>query len=173
MPRATERGHIYFIGAAELDAMKVGFAVDPMQRLSTLQTGNPHRLHMATVVPVERAAEATFHQIMRPHRLHGEWYPADSLLATLEGKLIEEWGDRVQENNDGSHAAWIRDGDEWTNPLGIYLTAVDMRALLAREIEAYFAMTDDDWDGDPPAPITNHWLAKPQRRIRRLRPGYV
>lgn len=169
MPTKNLCGHLYFLRSMTLDAVKVGFAVNPAQRLSTLQTGNPNKLYISMIVPIETAAERVFHEVMLPHRVSGEWYPDDTFMSCLESNLIEDWGDKVQEANDGSHAAWLRDGDEWENPLDVLLTAAEMRKLLARHIAHYFAMTDDDWDGDPPEPITNHWLAKPKPKVRKLR----
>lgn len=172
MPK-TAQGYLYFIRSRTLDNVKVGFAVDPMRRLGGLQTGNPHKLELGTIVPVDAAAERIFHEVMRPHRTAGEWYPDDTLMACIDGQLIEFWGDKVQDTNDGSHVAWIRDGDEYTNPLGVFLTGPELRAALDQIITGYFAMSDDDWDDDPPEPITNHWLPKPRRKVRKLRSGYV
>lgn len=166
MPR-YDFGHLYFIRSMTLEAMKIGFAVDPEQRLSGIQTGNPHRLYISTVVPIQREAERALHDFLKPHRTHGEWYPDDTFMVCVESHLIEAWGDKVQDTNDGSHAAWGTDGDEWENPLGVHLNAADMRRELKKFVKGYFAMTDDDWDEDPPPPITNHWGPKPRPRNRR------
>jgi len=161
MPDPRERGFLYVARSLDLESIKVGFAVSPHSRLPSLQTGTPHELYIAEIVPIERGAEAVFHEIMRPHRIRGEWYPDDALMG-LVTDLIETWGDKVQATNDGSMEAWATDGDTVVNPLGVYLTAGELRTAVMSSIEGYFAMTIDDWEGDPPPPVHNHWAPNPR-----------
>lgn len=173
MRDARKHGYLYVIRSSPLPAIKVGFATSPSQRLASLQTGNPNKLFVHMIVPVEQDAERVFHEVMRPHRLQGEWYPDDALMLTITENLIEHWGDKVQETNDGSHSAWIRDGDEWENPLAVHLNAKEMRSFLDEDIAGYFAMSEEDWDGLVPAPIVNHWAPVSAVKARKLRPGYT
>jgi hypothetical protein len=166
MPNRNSHGYLYFIASREQNAVKVGFADNINQRFANLQSGNPAKLSIYGVIPVEGPAETVFHSIMKPHRIVREWYPDDALLTTLAGELIEEWGDKVQEI-DGSLPFWAINGDEYKNPARVFLPAADMRRHVTKIIADFFAMTPDDWeseDGSSVPNITNHWAVNPPKR---------
>lgn len=55
---------------------KIGVAVDPMKRLSELQTGNPHRLALRFFYETHRAREIeqAAHTRLANLRMVGEWF---------------------------------------------------------------------------------------------------
>jgi hypothetical protein len=70
-------GHVYMIETEE-GPVKIGVAINSLERLKRLQTGAASRLRLAYVEPVlnghageiERAA----HQLLADRRAHGEWF---------------------------------------------------------------------------------------------------
>lgn len=61
--------------------MKIGYSNDPEKRLEKLQTGNPHSLRLAAVIPCQseeegRKLERTLHWLAerKYRRLAGEWF---------------------------------------------------------------------------------------------------
>ncbi len=80
---------VYFIQAATLGLIKIGFATDVRGRLSTLQTSSPDRLTLIGAIYDKDALaiEAELHSRFRGDRAHGEWFrPSDALVA-----FIAEW----------------------------------------------------------------------------------
>lgn len=69
-------GAIYLIGASEHGPLKIGSSNTPEKRLSSLQIGNPVRLHVLRVWQHLRAGriETASHKLLRPLRLQGEWF---------------------------------------------------------------------------------------------------
>lgn len=63
---------IYFIRAD--NAVKIGIARDPKDRLATLQTAQPGRLHLMAVMPGGRRKEQALHRKFRHRAVDGEWF---------------------------------------------------------------------------------------------------
>lgn len=81
----TLRG-LRYLYIVECDGrFKIGVAADPAQRLATLQVASPFRLYLRAVFPCPgREAprlESGAHQLLRPHRLLGEWFACSFELA--------------------------------------------------------------------------------------------
>ncbi len=73
---------IYFIKDTVSQAIKIGYSSKkPEQRLSDLQTGNPHKLILIGIIPGTPDDELSFHGKFAQHRLEGEWF---------KGAIIEE-----------------------------------------------------------------------------------
>jgi len=55
---------------------KIGIAQDPEKRMRELQTGNPQRLELATIIESDQPArvENTLHRIYQECKHRGEWY---------------------------------------------------------------------------------------------------
>lgn len=71
--------YVYAIGPEHGEAIKVGIAADPRQRLKQLQTGNPQRLSiLRRWGPMDRAEaqriEADMHFLLGDFRESGEWF---------------------------------------------------------------------------------------------------
>lgn len=61
--------------------IKIGIAERPLQRLTSLQTGNPHKLRVVAMFKGERF-ENLLHDRYKQRRLHGEWFE-ESVLADV------------------------------------------------------------------------------------------
>jgi hypothetical protein len=70
---------VYVIQEAGSGHIKVGYAQNPVIRLSELQTGNPHKLSIVYTEEFKdeeftRQAEKLIHNYLQPTRLSGEWF---------------------------------------------------------------------------------------------------
>jgi len=67
---------IYFIQAGEDGPVKIGRAVNPVERLSVLQTGNwsDFRLRAALTVDDDTEVETSLHKMLSRYRIRGEWF---------------------------------------------------------------------------------------------------
>lgn len=70
----SRRRYIYVIGADQSDLVKVGVAVDPAGRLSTLQCGSPVRLRLLATLPGSGVQERELHRQFARYRKAGEWF---------------------------------------------------------------------------------------------------
>lgn len=72
----AEKGRVYLIRAAETGHYKIGYTSgDPIQRLTKLQTGNPHRLTIVGDFPCAgKFTEKLLHDFFAKSRLSGEWF---------------------------------------------------------------------------------------------------
>ena len=86
-PRGGRSG-LYAVRAEGADAVKIGIASDPTQRLVALQTGSPQvlRLVFFAELPFDLAAraEAAAHEAFRPFQTRSEWF------AVPEGVALEQ-----------------------------------------------------------------------------------
>jgi hypothetical protein len=74
---------IYFIRAAN-GAIKIGYSVNPVARLATMQTGSPVHLELVAVVTGTQRDEKALHAQFAEHRISGEWFePAPALIAMV------------------------------------------------------------------------------------------
>lgn len=69
-------GYIYVIGAAGMQAVKIGYAANVEARLSGLQTGSPFPLTVLwqQMVSDAKSAEDALHKRFRDKRIRGEWF---------------------------------------------------------------------------------------------------
>lgn len=70
---------VYFIQEGEDGPIKIGWAINPFQRLKQLQTGNADSLRLVYYEDLcdRRAAQLTetaLHREFRGHRVRGEWF---------------------------------------------------------------------------------------------------
>ena len=67
------------------DKVKIGISVDPIGRAAARQTASPVRLSILWRItcPDARHLEAALHARYAAHRLHGEWFEAQPVLADL------------------------------------------------------------------------------------------
>jgi hypothetical protein len=71
------QAHTYLVKADGSHLVKIGIALDPMQRLKTLQTGQPMDLYLMWSVPGDY--EYDLHLRFAAHRYRGEWFDLRSL----------------------------------------------------------------------------------------------
>ena len=85
-------GYIYAIGAVGTSYVKIGRTTGPvLQRLQTLQTGQPFPLQVLASVPVETDAhriEKQVHTFLEAERRRGEWFDVPMDMATLEALIL-------------------------------------------------------------------------------------
>jgi len=63
---------VYFIRSTRF--VKIGVAINPNQRLSDIQVGNPHPSRIVGLVPGGREQERRFHKEFKHFRRAGEWF---------------------------------------------------------------------------------------------------
>lgn len=74
----------YFIGNVD-HGIKIGISVQPLERLSILQTGSPVPLRILACTAGGLAVEREYHARFKEHRKHGEWFaPHAEILAEIE-----------------------------------------------------------------------------------------
>jgi len=86
-----ERQCVYFIQSGDDGGpIKIGRAVNPLERLLGLQVGNPHRLQViACTKPMRFAAalELCLHMQFNTYRLRGEWFHYSDLLHSVADEV--------------------------------------------------------------------------------------
>jgi len=76
---------VYFIQAGGDDGpVKIGWSLNPMKRLRSLQTGSGQVLRLLAVMPGDRKKERAMHRAFSSRRIHGEWFnPGFALWGTI------------------------------------------------------------------------------------------
>lgn len=70
-------GYIYFMGSATFpDRIKIGFAMNPVERRLALEVGSPIDLMLLAFIPATRESELYFHKVFKKYRIKGEWFSA-------------------------------------------------------------------------------------------------
>lgn len=100
-PRRT---HVYVIRSSSSKLVKIGYAVNPDQRVRELQTGSPGKLTVAWSIPGHERLEREFHRRFAEYRKNGEWFDLTSLGDAVT--VVREEADRIRkEVTDKGHAA--------------------------------------------------------------------
>lgn len=74
-------GYIYFIQSEDGGPIKIGFSEDPKTRLVALQTHNPAKLQILSVIEGSSDDETRLHKKFADHKVQGEWFrPHRSIL---------------------------------------------------------------------------------------------
>ena len=68
----TQQGYIYFLTDGE--AIKIGFAKDPVSRLSELQVSHHFELVILATIASPKYREKILHQRFQKHHIRGEWF---------------------------------------------------------------------------------------------------
>jgi hypothetical protein len=71
-------GYVYFLRAG--DAIKIGFSIEPNQRKSGLQVGNPVELETLATVSVNKITEREAKDKFNHLKIRGEWFRAEPEL---------------------------------------------------------------------------------------------
>ncbi len=120
-PRPPQ-GFVYVICPYDLQdgTAKIGWAVDPDKRLSTLQTGSFHELQLFEVIPGSQRLERAIHSKLADERIRGEWFKGDLTIATIADiASTAEW----LSGHLGPNVAWPNDID-LVQRLGLSVEAV-------------------------------------------------
>lgn len=79
------KGYIYFI--TDGDAIKIGFAKNPAQRLIDLQISHYFELHLLASFAADFSMERRLHSQFKAIHIRGEWFHADKTITDH----IAEW----------------------------------------------------------------------------------
>lgn len=88
---------VYVVQEDGDEAIKVGTARDPLERLKTLQTGNRRELRLLYVLPGTHDTEAYFHRRLWLCRVRGEWFEGEAVppfldyIADLARKMVDQY----------------------------------------------------------------------------------
>lgn len=83
-PQSTPpASYVYFIQHGEYGPVKIGVAVDPLQRRRELQTGNPEQLHIRAMVPGAHDLEGQLHRRFAEWHIQGEWFGGGDWSAAI------------------------------------------------------------------------------------------
>jgi hypothetical protein len=86
-------GFVYFIRAGRTNAVKIGFATKPEERLRDLQCASPHPLHLLGYMPGDRSIEWDWHQRFEADRIRGEWFNLSfRLRSAINGLSVADCG---------------------------------------------------------------------------------
>lgn len=65
---------IYVIQAGDQGPIKIGFAINPKNRISQLQTANPKKLRILKIINGGSDTEREIHKRLSAYRMNGEWF---------------------------------------------------------------------------------------------------
>jgi hypothetical protein len=68
------KSRIYLIVCETTGRVKIGWTINTVARLRTLQAASPTRLRLVGDVPGNRQREQELHRMLDAFRLHGEWF---------------------------------------------------------------------------------------------------
>lgn len=80
-------GIIYFLHAAEVNRIKIGFTTGLSERVKRIETMSPCKVEVLTWVHSDFHTECILHGIFAKHRHHGEWFHAAESLLKFIAKL--------------------------------------------------------------------------------------
>lgn len=75
---------VYLIRAGESGPVKIGWALDPKERLVTLQCAHHERLSLIKLWEVGRKAEKWLHDRFKHLRIRNEWFVFDPSMLSIE-----------------------------------------------------------------------------------------
>lgn len=78
-------GFVYAIESG--DAVKIGFAKDPVRRLSELNVGAPGTHRLVGFARGSKRHEAEIHEICQAHRIRGEWFRKEGYVLLFLDRL--------------------------------------------------------------------------------------
>jgi len=85
-------GWVYFALCPAIDMLKIGWSVDPGQRIVSLQPGVPFPVEMITARPGSKADEKALHLRYSDLRVSGEWFRYGPQLKSLVSRTLAKHG---------------------------------------------------------------------------------
>lgn len=79
--------YIYFIRAR--NRIKIGRAVEPRRRFTSLQAGSSEKLIFLGAIPAHKTLEALLHDRFAAHRVHSEWFNASHELLNFIEQVVD------------------------------------------------------------------------------------
>ena len=70
----------YFILASEVNAVKIGKAIYPKERLEELQTGNPTGTPYRILGEINKDIESHLHKTFKLYKIRGKWFRFEGVL---------------------------------------------------------------------------------------------
>lgn len=100
-------GYVYFLRAA--NTVKIGFSINPRERLRSIQTGCPEDARIVKIVEGSMKTEKLFHERFAEYRLGGEWFDLRGRLAKyLEACLVPiDLPERVNRQNQTTEEIYL------------------------------------------------------------------
>jgi len=80
-----ETGYVYFVAAGDL--VKIGWAINPVDRLKQIQHISPIKLNLIKYFSGDRSVESSLHKKFAAYRKRGEWF--------IKSKEIEDYIEHV------------------------------------------------------------------------------
>ncbi len=80
---------IYFIQATVSGFIKIGYAIEPWNRIKQLQTGSSEPLTILKSIPGNKEREKEIQNFLIAHRIRGEWYKPDVEVLNFIRQLDE------------------------------------------------------------------------------------
>lgn len=77
-------GTVYFMADTDYQFMKVGFSRNVQRRLAQIQDGGPLKLFVVDQFPGNVNDERAVHDLLKEHRIRGEWFQPEAVLDFLE-----------------------------------------------------------------------------------------
>lgn len=74
---------VYIFAADQFRLVKIGYASNVLRRLAQTQTACPCELHIAAVIPGDRACEKALHKRFASRRVRGEWFDCCDEITAL------------------------------------------------------------------------------------------
>lgn len=85
-------GFVYFIRAAELGRVKIGYSIEPTaKRLFALQTASPALLQGWAIIRGVKALECKLHEVFAADRFHREWFTESQAIRDFVAEYGSPW----------------------------------------------------------------------------------
>lgn len=86
------QGYVYFITWGDSNPVKIGWSVEPEERLKAIQTGFPYELRIVGVMPgSRRRLEGEIHRKLKKHNIRGEWFEPVKEVMDLAENAHPDW----------------------------------------------------------------------------------
>lgn len=75
-----DKTYVYIFGNLEYSICKIGFSVNPYERINGVQTGCPYKLKVLATFEATQKEERLLHKKYDKYRLEGEWFKIEGEL---------------------------------------------------------------------------------------------
>lgn len=89
LPKKPREGFVYFLLAPDIGRLKIGFSIDPSNRVGDLSTCSPVKLELLKTVKASSDLEQLLHHLLKKKKVHGEWFEATPGLLAFIKRLKE------------------------------------------------------------------------------------
>lgn len=81
----VREGTVYFLLGRKTNLLKIGFATDVEDRISTIRAMSPDVLDLVKTIPGTFQIEKELHKNFAEYRVHGEWFKCTGFLSQFVG----------------------------------------------------------------------------------------